>query len=1730
MRERRRRNLYLPAVLALAFLLCGGSERNGLVYAQEVQEETVKEQSVYDNDTNRSEKDARKLDGELSKEEDIREPEKELPKGEDGQKPEEELPKEEDRREPEEEHPEGENGQKPEEEHPKGEDAQEPEEEHQEPEISVRCLQEAAEIQGHSYFREAPEIVLSVTAPAGIDRITYGIGEDACEVQTDLPGEDESGYKHEESYERIIKVQELFRAQGTEPEDGSYVLRFQVTDMSGACAEAETEFILDQTPPDPEVFVSYHSDSTNPYLPGETGIRKLFSAIRDRLFGKQEVWFNLYLRDEGGAAPSGIDLEDLREQIRLADGNAAAGEFQAEESLVSFLYEGVLHEGYTHVRGRVTVPKASGSGEWDRLLIGRLRDRAGNVTGEQEAEALTGTTILYFDQTAPVLSADYGEGILDPECGHVFYREEARIRLLVAEEHLGEFTGEDGQQILPRVDSGLSEGEGAAAEVWTASDSGIRTEIRYPVSSPEREAVYQFTVAYQDASGNLLETDGICPGKAEQGIYTSIPVVVDNRAPKLCSFAVEGKSGGRIDGRPVYRNREGDDVTISFTIDDHETYWDPSRVRLMIRDRESQELVTEVDGDRLKWDTEGRSHRAVYGFDGEEAMEAACYEVLLSYEDRAGNPMIGSKETEDRVTGGSYQSEAFFLDHQAPGFSISYPAAFRLVRETDADPSADRSGAVPQTGYTAYYNEEIPVCISIREASAWPVYQGKQITGLKDLTLTVTGEDGSTYQPEVRWERQKELYKGNFTLSEEGQYEITVSYEDLAGNRMVFEQAAGDRMGEAGADRGIYESVPLVLDQTAPGIRLSYIDQRGEEQVPDAFHEGEGRAYFRKPVWMRLEAEDQNLRFHEILEILDRAGITDLAGNPVPDNSVSRFADQADRAERSSGTVVCYIPLTTEAAYGFVTGCEDLAGNRAAETEAKVSIDRTCPELKLSYSVEPSGFLDTVRYQDIRYLFADSRMTVKVSAGDRISGLRTIRCTIREEDGSVWEETGDLEPAAEGERVYTIPLQGTDLKGTMTAEVWDWCGNPAFESGVCTVESEEKHAKTCRAWIETDTEPGRRVGGEDYYRGDIHFRLMVEDTCSGLRTVSCRGGKTIDRRRDYTKEGIVFRHSEELILEASGNNENGVLVRAEYQDRTGHGGELEQRYHIDITPPVVEVIYDQEKSGEGRFYRQSRTAVIRIRERNLDPSDVEFHITASEGALPLMGEWEHSGEGDEMLHTCSVLFAEDGDYTFSLSVTDLAGNRTEYGQTDEFTIDQTAPVLAVVYDSDRSTNQIYYAEGRTATIDVLERHFDEERIHVDLETVQGGEAPVFSGWSHQGDHHRASVAFLSDGTYRFGITGMDLAGNEMEAYGMDEFVIDQTPPALFLYGVEDRSANQGAVRPRIRCEDANYGGGQMEILLEGCQHGVLDPQGIRSRDAGAEEFRMEDFPCEPEADDLYQLTVRARDLAGNESLVSVRFSVNRFGSVYTLDEQTELLAGVRGSYYTNTEPDILVTETNADTLEFCEITCSLNGELYTLEEGTDYSVQRSGTDESWKQYTYRIPGRNFQKEGNYTLTIYTKDRARNVSDNHTKGKQIEFAVDKTAPSILLSGLEDGGRYREHSRSAVLDVQDNLMTAEVKVLINGIPSVYSASEVQEQDGRIILTAGSSGRWQSVRVTAYDAAGNRQELGERRFLITPNLFVQFFMNKRIFYGSMGGLLVLWAAVWHFFFSGHSRRHMK
>ena len=804
--------------------------------------------------------------------------------------------------------------------------------------------------------------------------------------------------------------------------------------------------------------------------------------------------------------------------------------------------------------------------------------------------------------------------------------------------------------------------------------------------------------------------------------------------------------------------------------------------------------------------------------------------------------------------------------------------------------------------------------------------------------------------------------------------------------------------------------------------------------------------------------------------------------------------------------------------------------------------------------IEPVIFLETLGKGTEEAFLEETKRAFQGKTGEDPAN-RVEWIFSREEKGGVARGSFSLPEIGQQEVSYRFWVQYQDRAGNVLEKCADTRGD--MENGLFT--SYELIMDCAAPKLIDYTVSGNaryRDGGIPVYQrneagGDLEISFTIEDNARywqpeavGFRiwregsqspVVDIQEGRAVGKNRgelEWEHRGDL--HKATYCFYGEENQEGEYYMEITYQDRAGNpleegrepggvGLQWEEwglcrgeRFILDHVAPVITVVYDQNEPLYERFYPQARTAVVTIQEPNFDKEDVVFTITNTLENQPEIGGFTSGEQGEDKLHSCKVNFQEDGDYTFSVAVVDLAGNRAEYEQTDMFTIDVTPPLLTVSYNNDSARNEWYYPEGRTATLAVEERNFDPALVKVQV-TAEDAEEPTLSGWRQEGDVYKAQVSFSEDGVYSIAVEGEDLAGHSLPVYEREHFVIDQTEPKLQLLGVFNQSANNGEVILKVRCEDKNFDFGETRISLQGSRRGVQEiEKAWEKRTPEGLEISFPDFPYEPEADDLYILEAEAMDLAGNHSKSQVEFSINRFGSVYTLGEATAALAGAKGSFYTAQAPDIIVTETNVDMLEFQEITCRQDGQLRTLKEGRDYKVQRNARAGSWKQYTYILYKRNFQEEGTYKINIYSEDRAKNPSDNNTKAKELAFAVDKTGPSILISGVENGGQYRERIRQVTVDAQDNLCLEEVSVFLNGKETVYTKEELPDT-GRITLLAGNADYWQELRVTARDGAGNLGRTETVRFLMTPDVMVLFLLNKRKVSGAVGLVVAVGTGVW-------------
>ena len=902
----------------------------------------------------------------------------------------------------------------------------------------------------------------------------------------------------------------------------------------------------------------------------------------------------------------------------------------------------------------------------------------------------------------------------------------------------------------------------------------------------------------------------------------------------------------------------------------------------------------------------------------------------------------------------------------------------------------------------------------------------------------------------------------------EAAYTFRVGYTDATGNE-------------------ISETKTIVIDKIAPVFEAIYADEEGRILLTEE-NDIKISPYYNsaKEVMLDLYVAERYLDEEKTnIKII----CSDLKGTVIKQEILQLEEGQVQTA------------INTDGHYKVEAHMFDKAGNETVHKKA-FALDYTPPgDPVITYALENGNLLSRILHQLTFGYFAKEKVTAQILVEDIVSGVKRITCTY--EDMDTKDVVTEKFETENGKIELKLPFS---FKGNLKVYSEDFMGNISEEYrdiGVIA-ETQDTHKQTSKAGVKVLTKYSKTP---NYYAGDVKVQFSVQDTYSGIGSISYLAGTEHQETDRYTEETEIVTNKiiKEYEISASENQQNNVKTGLSFKDNAGHENALSEEelpvIHIDTVSPQIRVVYDNYDAKNEKYYLESRTAAIYVTERNFDPDDVEFEISGPDTEI---SSWTQS---DTDMWQCQVKFTKDGDYRFGFSCTDLAGNTGSYGKYDEFIIDQTKPVSHVSYDNHDVRNGIYYNKPRIATVTITEKNFRSEDAEVHLSAEHEGKAvrlPDVSGWSSAGERHQTVITYDYDAIFTFGMGYTDLAGNQAEVYVENPFCVDLTSPQIIISEVSDKSANAGEVSPLITITDTNYMEGSQWFELIGWQNGLMDAASANVRIPNGVMIRLQNPAHTKEMDDLYQLRAGTIDLAGNQAEVQIRFSVNRFGSVYTMDQVTD--------YYTIKEKQLVITETNVDTLVFKEIICSLNGNLKTLRPGIDYTVVESGDDTSWKQYRYTIYADNFKEEGHYNVTIYSKDRAKNLSDNQSQGKRISFAVDKSAPSIVISGIEQNGRYRANSQEIMVDVQDNLALEKMTVIINDKTENYDMKTLNALSGKIKVTAVSQNDWQTLQVSAKDRAGNEIISEKITFLVTPNLLVQFYHQKPLFYGSLTGVFVI------------------
>lgn len=1157
-----------------------------------------------------------------------------------------------------------------------------------------------------------------------------------------------------------------------------------------------------------------------------------------------------------------------------------------------------------------------------------------------------------------------------------------------------------------------------------------------------------------------------------------------------------------------YNEKPASTTTQQRTVDSRTYYSGDAELNLTAKENASeskfysglekmQYTISRHWGDGKKVTEEEVTETNEYGFPKdvtlEELQKYCTIEKLLELKnDPKKSQVITVSATANDNAGNAMETRADYtlvLDSIAPTVESSYAQANNNGAFLNAKYA--NSDVTYSVNVTERFLNELKVTLNGTAYTLDELNSQKDALGIKEISMDPVNNFSDT--------KDSTVYRFTIVFHKDGEYTVQTKVADAAGNK--------------GEDK----EFSFVIDTVRPEMQVTYTAYRpnGTSFVLDP---SQGRAYANEEVAYvavtaviterNFDAKDAKVAYTAVNSKGKAVKVADY------DAAIREEWTNKGNVSTEDNRFVYELSLPTisvDANYDFAYDYTDLAGNPINETiKQAVTLDRVKPEGTVTVEDLVNGsasetwnkFLSAITFGH----FGKNSVRASMTSDDETAGVAATQYLT-----SAKALTRSELEARTGWTGYSSKISLAASQNLVVYEkITDKAGNIQYISTdgiiVDNVAPVVKITPTNPGWgkgvYSASDNPGFDISVTD---------PVVNDAYAGLKTISytITNGTT-----GYVESGTLANLERTSHLQSWTGHvtinpdnfySNDVRVKVTADDwSTNDVASEEISIKVDNKAPIVTFSFDQSDVHNGKYYNNDKTLTITVDERNFDES-YQPQVTSTAGGGYSISGWSHNGE----IHTATVAFSDDSDYTVTYDCFDLAGNKSNTEKLDEFTVDKTKPVIQVSYDNNSALNNNYYKEARTATITITEHNFNPGEVTVTTTAQLDGaaaSAPGVSGWSGTGDTHVATVSYSADADYTFTISATDLASNVSDPYETESFTVDQTKPTVEITNIEDRSANNGEVAPVITLNDINFDSGKTVVHLTGANKGEVDTTGMYTSTASNKGQTLTFYNFKENMDDIYTLTAEATDKAGNQYSTSKIFSVNRDGSTYLYDNYTEELIK---NGYTNDPKNLVVSEINVDTLTFRELTVSENGTQKTLEQNKDFEVSESGSDVSWKEYKYTINASNFENEGDYNVSIYSEDRATNVTTNTAKSKDILFAVDKTSPVISLANIEDGGRYKVESQKFTANVDDNMALDKVEYYVDDeLKQTFDADEVSANGGSLELSVDSSNTFRNVSVKAYDKANNEATTASVDVLVSANTWVQFYNNKPAFYGTIGG----------------------
>ncbi|MBQ8116757.1 MAG: hypothetical protein IJ147_01640 [Lachnospiraceae bacterium] len=1248
----------------------------------------------------------------------------------------------------------------------------------------------------------------------------------------------------------------------------------------------------------------------------------------------------------------------------------------------------------------------------------------------------------------------------DGESNVLYYKNQMAIDFVIKEEN---FRPDDVKF------SDVSTGDAIELEWKPYLEKQDEWSATYPISG---EGEYRVHLSYQDRAGNKPPID-----------FDSKRIVLDATAPELISIEIDQWDqaadshtleiladyvvGQRQDVNLYYgqKNDLAHDVEMTFVIKEKNFHGADVVVQDEYKDVKSKKVLTWIPVDEQD-NPEHDLWTATYTISNEETGK---HIVTLKYQDRSANAML------------DYTSETIILDFEKPEIVIPDRGAV-------PDDSAEKRVLYYKPG------EEIPLFVREENFRALDIsitYTG----GDKNATEEVNADLMRLQDPSA-WKPVSEGYVSYLQLNSDGKYDITVNYTDLAKN-VAKEETVSIKID--GVD-------PVVSGFSYDDVSCKRMVDSNNATVTTVADDT--RYIYQGEMTFQLTITEENFDPNDANVQVCRDGNQLNNQDGYQYNGADNWVLVDDEAHnytlslklgKKDGIVV-------DGDYQVKVDCRDLAGNKMKTYNSNIiTIDTTKPDIAVAYdnnNVKSGRYFDkervatiTVADRNVNPDEIEVHVTAKDVTGDLLNYDMDAKQSSwrRGEEKDTWVSTIAYDMDAN----YEFAIECTDMATNKKQDSHSFTvDKSAPDKGSFSIE----YSTPILAVTEGDSQ-------NLFYKDSVTIKAIVKDRISPIKSLECvykrqLGASSVNRESEplvinNQDEGFTYdatsgiatatytltadqvkQYRGNLYFKATdmaGNtseevkdNNRIVIVDNISPTRTVAYSPADQVVNKDTLDTLTGFDYLEENVGAVLFYNEPMTITFQVTEANFYSNDIDVKVN---GVSKSITNWSKAGD----VWSGSLEIAENGEHVVELQYTDRSTNKMVNYVSHTIIIDTIRPQIQVSYDPNDAKRVIdgtrYYDRQQTATITIKERNFRAEDVEVVVKAtdINGNGIDVMdfagylkrrSSWVTRGDEHTAQITFEKDANYEFDIDYKDLALLSAEDYSKDVFTVDQTAPVnvsvSYSTPVSEKTISgteyefyKEPVVVTITAEDDVSG-------VYGFEYSYIRAEGVSSVNAESITHRIEagdiSYSDGKKAATATFIIPASELRAGNQVNGSIR---------YVADNRSDLTTEYKDSrryVVDNIKPDVKIafngSEHQTDGILYypqnLEVTINVDEANFYAEDvkvtiskdgGEPYSVGNV----SWRTLSVdrHVGNLTLAEEGRYKIYVSYQDPSTNAMENYESEVLI---IDKTSPSIIVSGIKNHSANKQEQIGFVVTVEDaNLNTSSFRPML--------LAEIKDENGNI-----------------------------------------------------------------------------